>query len=440
MSATSRSVFYCVLFGVIGFSPVAIGVLDKFPYALAPVVPVAFAVCAFIWSSSRRFKQIALLLLSVCLGVTLTDLVARPVFLHLSSARPAERYIYRWPPLPLLQRYVASVNFEGSTYGDLASASTKPEWREWHKIRFITDEYGFRNETFHPGFEARPLDVIVLGDSFGVAASTTQEETLSSVLARDYGLSVYNLSVSREGPRHQYANLVLEGPRLKTREGADVLWLIFGGNDLDDPYNVELENPKPGNPALLTTIATAYRDFRARSPVRRLLARIDTSFILERKFVDGRRMLFNDYYAQRRSRTAYDIMQHPNFEALKTTMTAMQKLTGQRGLHVSVAVVPSKEEVYAWVLDGAPPWSTSPEPSGFSKVLNRLSEERGFYFIDLKPTLLEEARQEYEKSAGLIWWADDTHWNGQGQRAAARVIYQNLLAPQRLTDERLRGK
>lgn len=130
-------------------------------------------------------------------------------------------------------------------------------------------------------------------------------------------------------------------------------------------------------------------------------------------------------------------MQHPNFEALKTTMTAMQKLSDQRHLHVSVAVVPSKEEVYAWVLDGAPAWSTGPEPSGFSKVLGRLCEERDFQFIDLKPTLLDEARREFEKSGGLIWWADDTHWNGQGQRAAARVIYQNLPAQQRLTNEGL---
>ena len=118
MSAFFRSLFYCVLFAIVGFSPVAVGVLDKFPYALAPVVPVAFAVCAFTWARNRRFKQLSLLLLSICLGVTLTDLVARPVFLHLSSARPAERYIYRWPPLPLLQRYIARVNFEGSTYGE----------------------------------------------------------------------------------------------------------------------------------------------------------------------------------------------------------------------------------------------------------------------------------------------------------------------------------
>ena len=232
---------------------------------------------------------------------------------------------------------------------------------------------------------------------------------------------------------------MLEGPRLKTREGADVLWLIFSGNDLDDPYNAELENPKPAKPALLTTMATVSR-FQSS------LSRATTTrahrhqFILERKLMDGRRMLFNDYSAQRRSRTANDIMQHPNFEALKMTMTAMQKLTDQRHLYVSVAVVPSKEEVYAWVLDGAAPWSTSPEPSGFSKVLGQLCEERGFQFIDLKPTLLDEARREFAKSGGLVRWADDTHWNGQGQRAAARVIYQNLLARQRLTNEGLLRK
>ena len=93
--------------------------------------------------------------------------------------------------------------------------------------------------------EARPLDVIVLGDSFGVAAATSQEETLSSLLARDYGLSVYNLSISRSNPQQEYANLMLEGKRLKARKGTCVLWLLFPGNDLDEPYYPELENPQP---------------------------------------------------------------------------------------------------------------------------------------------------------------------------------------------------
>jgi hypothetical protein len=48
--------------------------------------------------------------------------------------------------------------------------------------------------------------------------------------------------------------------------------------------------------------------------------------------------------------------------------------------------------------------------------------------LDLKPALLEDARRENEKSGALLWWPDDSHWNGVGQRAAARAIYQDLLA------------
>ena len=139
-------------------------------------------------------------------------------------------------------------------------------------------------------------------------------------------------------------------------------------------------------------------------------------------------MLFNDYYAQRRSRTADDVMRHHNFVALKTTIKAMQRLAQERSLRVSVVLVPSKEEVYAWVLDGAPPWSTSAKPSGFSDVLRRLCEEHSFAFLDLKPTLLEDARRENEKSGALLWWPDDTHWNGVGQRSAARAIHKSLLS------------
>lgn len=430
MSAFFQSMLRCVLFGALSLSPLAVGALDILPYAPAGVALLVFAAYAFGRGRPRRrlSKKVSIVLLSVCFGVTLSDLAARPLLLYLSSTRPARHYIYRWPPLPQLQRYAAGVNFVGLTYGDLAEVSGRADWREWHRIRFVTDVHGFRNEPPATGFEARALDLIVLGDSFGVASATTQEKTLSSVLARDYGLAVYNLSVSGEGPQQEYANLLLEGPRLKTGEGVSVLWLIFAGNDLEDQYYPELENPKPARLGMFARLAAAVRDFRARSPIRRLLSANDSQSIIERKFVDGRRMLFNEYYAQRRWRTAEDVMRHPNFGHLQTTFSAMQRLAGERLLDVSVAVVPSKEEVYSWVLDGGPAWSADEAPSGFSDVLRRLCEQHGFRFLDLKPVLLEDARRENEKSGALLWWPDDSHWNGVGQHAAARAIYQNLLA------------
>ena len=54
--------------------------------------------------------------------------------------------------------------------------------------------------------------------------------------------------------------------------------------------------------------------------------------------------------------------------------------------------------------------------------------QHGFRFLDLKLALLEDARRENEQSGALLWWADDSHWNGAGQRTAARDIYQNLRA------------
>lgn len=434
MSVPSQTVALWILLGAVALSPFAVGAFDVSPYAAIGVTLFVFAAYATGPRGGRLSKRVSLVLLSVCFAVTLFDLAARPLLLYLFGVRPADRYIHRWHELPLLQRYDPSVNFEGPTYGDLAAVSGRGDWREWRRIRFVTDEYGFRNESPGTGFEARPLDLIVLGDSFGVAAGTSQEEILSSRLSRDFGLSVYNLSVSREGPQQEYANLLLEGHRLNAREGACVLWLIFAGNDLDDSYYPELETPRPLRKGLLSGLANNLRDFRSRSPVRRLLSRGGAKLVIERKFIDGRQMLFHADYAQRRGRTAGDVMRHPNLLHLKTTLGAMGRLAGERRLNVAVALVPSKEEVYSWVLDGAPPWSTRGEPSGLSSVLRGLCEEHGFRFLDLKPALVEASRREYEKSGALLWWRDDTHWNGDGQRAAATVIYETLLSTAQTPD------
>jgi hypothetical protein len=132
-------------------------------------------------------------------------------------------------------------------------------------------------------------------------------------------------------------------------------------------------------------------------------------------------------YAQRRGRTTGDILRHSNFEDLKATLDAMQRLTIARQLYVAVALVPSKEEVYSWVLDEAPPWSASQEPSSFSFLLREICEQRHFRFLDLKPKMVDASRKACENSDPLIWWSDDSHWNDEGQRVAAADIYEKLL-------------
>jgi hypothetical protein len=427
MSVTQRLLLLWASMGAICFSPVAVGAFPAVPYALAAGALLVFAAYAFGPARSPRPKQAALVLLSICFAVTLFDLAARPMLFRMFEVRPAERFIHRWPPLPLLQRYDAGVTFDGVTYGDLAAVSGRRDWREERRVKFVTDAYGFRNEPHGVDERARPLDVIVLGDSFGVAAGTSQEDALSNLLARDYDLSVYNLSVSRDNPQQQYANLLLEGPKLKTRDGTCILWLIFTGNDLDEPYYPELVNPRPEPPGVRARLVMGFYDFMSRSPVRRLLFPVGTGLVVERVFVDGRRVLFFAPYAERRGRTAQEVRHHPNFESLKATLGAMERLAGERRLKVAVALVPSKEEVYSWALDGAPAWSTGAGPSGFAAVMRELCEQHGFRFLDLKPALVDASGRVFEETSALLWWRDDTHWNAAGQRVAAAFIYESLL-------------
>src|SRR5262245_56701613 len=169
---TGVAVLRWVLFAAVFFSPLALGIFDGWRWALvagALFVGTGWAVKP---GRSRLVRHVALILLAACFTLTLAELIARPLLYYRFDYRPSNRYLYRWPPLPLLQRYVAGVDGEETVYGDTATASGRREWREHRRIRWVTDAHGFRNEPSATAPGAPPLDVIVLGDSFGVAAST----------------------------------------------------------------------------------------------------------------------------------------------------------------------------------------------------------------------------------------------------------------------------
>jgi hypothetical protein len=107
----------------------------------------------------------------------------------------------------------------------------------------------------------------------------------------------------------------------------------------------------------------------------------------------------------------------------------MSKFAEEQGLTVKVVLIPSKVEVYGWVEDGAPPWSTPSTPSGFSVALEKIARQNGLEFLDLKPFLVGEAKEAYASSGELLWWYDDTHWNVRGHDVVASIIYDELLAP-----------
>jgi hypothetical protein len=61
-------------------------------------------------------------------------------------------------------------------------------------------------------------------------------------------------------------------------------------------------------------------------------------------------------------------------------------------------------------------------------VVEALSREHGFTFLDLKPHFVDASKRLFEGSHELLWWRDDSHWNPRGHAAAADVTYAHVLA------------
>ncbi len=385
-----------------------------------------------------------LFIISSLLAFTVFDVISRPLLKDAVYYRPDEMYLNHWPPMPSLSRYAKNVRYEGVVHGDLGAIAALgseagfPDCRQRRSIIFETDSFGFRNDD---STHDKVIDLILLGDSFGVGSGTSQGKIWSALFMEKYGLNTYNLSVPGS-PWHEIMNLKMEIKRLKTHKDTVVLWALFGGNDLDDKYeefvdraDLEILNGP------LKRLLVSFSTFRKRSPTRQLLdkfirrkkrdpimiMRIINGSITKEQFLDEERVLFYNAYAHNRERSVEDILAHGNYNKFVKAFSEMEKFVREEGLTVAVISIPSKAEVYPWALNGEDPWTVPLESSAFSTVVSDLSRLHGFYFLDLEPFLTGLAKQDYEESGELLWWRDDTHWNSRGHEAAAATVFEELL-------------
>lgn len=215
-----------ILAAAVMLLPFAEGLLKNGLLAIPLLMPVIWFLGA---SRTRAYADRALLLLvSLSLSLTVCDLVLRPLIGSRLHYSPMNRHQCRLPVLPILGRWDAMVDFSGSIYGDLAAMIGDPAFREPRTIEFRTDAQGFRNDAI-----PTPVEALVLGDSFAAGAGITQHGTFAHALAVRHGLSVYNLAYPG-GPYDQYVNFSIETPKLLVAPGAELIWTLFTGNDLDD--------------------------------------------------------------------------------------------------------------------------------------------------------------------------------------------------------------
>jgi hypothetical protein len=193
-------------------------------------------------------------------GIAVLTLVVLDVVLRFAGNSPI--YQLAVPEMPLLSRYNANASAEESVIGDLGIATPDRADDEPRQVATRIDGFGFRNDA---GADRRPVDVVLLGDSFGFGVNTTQAEILASRLRDRFGLSTYNLSMPWTGPWAQYVNLTTESRHLTLREGGTIVWLLFTGNDLDDRYG-ELDIDRIPRNGAAGSLLISLKRIRNRSP------------------------------------------------------------------------------------------------------------------------------------------------------------------------------
>lgn len=406
--------------------PFAVGIVKNGLLEFILLAPVAWFLAA---SRSRdRAARLVLLLISLCLTVTVCDVILRPVLEARLHYSPMNQYQRRLPALPILGRWDAMVDFSGSVYGDLAAMTGDPTFRESRRIEFRTDALGFRNDAV-----PTLVDVIVLGDSFAAGVGVTQTGTFAHALAARYGLSVYNLSYPG-GPYDQYVNFSLETPKLSLVPGAELIWTLYTGNDLDDAGGKTWEIAAlPWQTGLLAALVD-YRTFRNRSPLRQLWNALRSRWggiskdVLIRSLPDGRPVLFYGPQEVWGDRVRDEAERHANFPKLLTTLRAMKETATRKGVQVTIMILPTKGEVYRWLL--TPRSSDEGErPSGFAEAVLSACQQISLRCWDSKAYLREAAKRLFAASRDLLWWRDDTHLNERGHQAVASFVAQEILQP-----------
>jgi hypothetical protein len=392
----------------------------------ALVIPIGLSLVAH-GSLARFLPNVLIFIMAISFSLTLLDLILRPTLGPRLHYTPTNFSPHRYPELPIVARWDADQTLDMESYGDLAAMVGYPALQERRRIVFRTDEFGFRNRP-----QTEPADVLILGDSYSAGAGTTDEETYARLLESHYGYHTYNLSYPG-GPYEQFITFAIEWPRLKVASRPRMIWTFYTGNDMDDVGGETWDLSHLPWRHGIAAWQVKFKTYRNRSPLNQWMEALRIKFkgkptdVIVRSLPNGQPILFfkGQEIWGNQSRTAVE--QHSNFEKLKRTLAAMRQLTTERHVDVTVLILPTKGEVYRWLLEARKPQPEDAHPSGFALAILDACKTAQIVCHDTKAYLVSEALRLYDTEGKLLWWRDDTHIGTYGHRAIASYIADRVL-------------
>jgi len=287
--------------------------------------------------------------------------------------------------------------------------------------------------------------VLLVGDSFLVAAASREPPGLARLLEERIGDTVYNLSVAGVGPQREAWLLEHVGSDL---DPDLVLWCFYGGNDLVDARRL-----RDRQEAGVTTHADE-EDYRA-PPALRLPDLVWTRLTrgstarpwlppLSFQAPDGEYPFwFLPRHLFMLSMPIETLRGHRGWQPTQAALRESRHAVEARGGRFALVYLPSKAQVYLphveqdaellyrmVTFDGAP-LEASPEEllremlanrGALEELLGEFCEQEGIPFFTATPLLEGLAR-----SGELGYLTCDTHWAPSGQAAVAGPLAEFSL-------------
>jgi hypothetical protein len=354
---------------------------------------------------------------------------------------PYERvYYHAWEAASLFATaegsFAPNFRFDSArSYGDLTMIGNRPGFRHYYREVFTTDEFGFRNSP--SGGTGEMPAAILIGDSFAVGASNSDEDTLSAQLtSRLSNKWVYNGASAR--PQWNVTKELIQ--RLHMRGGL-VIWQVSERVQL--PRSVQAETPhnQGADPMTAPPINASYRILQrlniwtesllTYSPLRSFLSRVfrkmengvwlpnpSENLVAVGHLRNGESMLFLESEVDNFYQPKYD---NPAY------LSEISALIHCSGNELLVLLVPDKYGVYYPLLRDE---HRSP-PEGESH-LNQLEEDLhrlGIPVLNLMSTLRSQAAEGLQRRE-YNYRLDDTHWNRLGIQTAATEVLRAWNNPQ----------
>lgn len=396
-----------------------------------------------------------LLRIAIALGATLA---ATEGALHLFPRLLPRAYLARFPgngceffhPGVLARTPVEGVllpHLAGAYHGpppaDLVELGLTPpsgadeDRRDFPTVELPTNALGFPDAS-----DETRSDLLLIGDSFGVAAAAVHPEGLQVSLARATGLTVRNLSLAGLGPVQEGWVLATQG--LATPDAAAlpraVLWLYFSGNDLTASYEPLLARregkrtwaeawPERAKPTLYLPdlLATGFAR-RAAGPPREPLP----GFAFARDDGGTSEVWFHPDYLRQLGWSRAEWEAHPVWAPVQDVLRTARDACAARGVRFLLLYLPSKAEVLVAHVTPDPALARrtiaalgNPAPEGSDEALwstllaERHAQEellRDFCARESIPFLSALPALEAQAERGeLGYLAADTHWQSRGQ-------------------------